>query len=89
MASETKRTPVQMTSTWQDICALAGFTDIASQPVTLQVDTGYATAEVIFGGATPPVASNSGIALSDKQAIRGTAANIWVRGNGRLKVHKE
>lgn len=89
MPSETKRAPVVMTAAWQDICALAGLTNIAGQTVVLQADAGYASAEVIFGGASAPAGADAGILLYDKQAMRGSAANIWVRGNGRLKVHKE
>ena len=89
MPSETKRTAVYMTPVWVDICTLPGLTDIAGQTVVLQADAGYATAEVIFGGASAPAGTDAGILLNDKQAMRGSAANIWVRGNGRLKVHKE
>ncbi len=89
MASETKRTPVVLTDAYVDICAIAGMADTANVAVVIQVSTGYSQAELIFGGGSAPSASVPGIRLADKAAMRGTAANIWARGNGSLIVHKE
>jgi hypothetical protein len=86
MASETKRTQVQLNNDWQDLCAI--FEDIADVDVTIQAKKSYRS-QIIFGGDTPPGPDDGALELTEGQSVRGSASHIWAKGGGFLVVHVE
>lgn len=77
----TSQPDYEATSSWVDIAAANGA--LANVSVLLQ-NHDDSPAFVVWGGASPT--NKSGVALQTYDSISGTAANIWVRGGGRLSI---
>ena len=85
MNSETKRTSIVLSATWQDI--VATFSDVANADIVVQ--SKGTTAAVIFGGASAPSGGDTSFGLSPGQMVRGNAEHVWVKGVGSVVVHVE
>lgn len=92
MGSQTMRTAVPMTGAWIDICALAGFDDVANADVTIQL-LGLGPVFVVFGGDSPPAVGSATLVLPRVwSGVFGNADHIWVRGDagsGSVAVNLE
>ena len=72
-----------LTPEWVDVAAEDGYTDLANANITIFPKYVSQDAVMFLGGATPPEGSD-GIVLITGQRIEINAANIWVRGKGKL-----
>ena len=78
--------PVALNGTWQDLCTL--IPAVANTTVTVQL-RGGANASVVFGLESRSDDDAGILLVSAGDAVQGSAANIWVRGGGKIVVHKE
>lgn len=67
---------------WKDVTAT--YAGAANVTVLIQnLDDDYV--DVVFGGGSAPT-GKSGVRLDTLDGVKGSAANIWVRGDGTISV---
>lgn len=78
-------TDYTVTTTWTDVIATLA---AAASVDALYQNTGSGPVRIVFGGASAPASTVTGLILGAQDSVQGNAAKVWVRAadGGTLSV---